>query len=106
MSYADQVYIDYMNQLAASPYTDENPRPRYETDGGIAYTNFVTDVYVKYPQGITPLSGVRRTAWKLGVKEMRGVYQKQTSKLDELEDLGINWWRPWDIGDNTHGVRY
>ena len=107
MSYADQVYIDYMKQLAASPYADENPRPRYETDGGIAYTNFVTDVYVKYPQDITPLSGIRRTAWKTGIKEIRWIYQKQTSNLAELEAMGVDYWGLWAVGDGSEiGTRY
>ncbi|MBQ1314289.1 MAG: thymidylate synthase, partial [Clostridia bacterium] len=34
------------------------------------------------------------------------IYQKPTNRLDEMKEMGVTWWDPWDIGDGTIGQRY
>lgn len=105
MSYADQVYLENLVKLAEQGTWDENPRPRYK-DGETAYSKFISDTYVKYTEHITPIISLRRVPWKTGIREIIAIYQKQTSNLDELAELGVHWWEEFDIGDRSHGLRY
>jgi thymidylate synthase len=86
---------------------DENPRPKYE-DGTPAHTKFITQVYEEYDisKGEFPITTLRPTAIKTGIKEILWIYQKQTSSLQVAREMGINWWDEWNIGDDTIGRRY
>ena len=42
----------------------------------------------------------------MGIKEILWIYQQQSNKLEDLKELGVNWWDQWDIGDGTIGQRY
>ena len=86
---------------------DRNPRPRYK-DGTPAHSKFITQVFEKYDlsKGEFPITTLRNTAIKTGIKEILWIYQKQTSSLVVAHEMGINWWDEWDIGDGTIGQRY
>jgi thymidylate synthase len=45
-------------------------------------------------------------AWKTGIKEIFTIYQKPTNEIAKMEEMGVNWWKDWDIGDGTIGQRY
>ena len=105
MSYADNVYLETMRDVVYNGSWDENPRPKYK-DGTPANSLFITDIYVKYAAGITPIISLRHTPWKTGVREVLAIYQKQVNSIEELEAIGVNWWKDWDIGDGTIGLRY
>lgn len=105
MSYADQVYLDNLVKLTEQGAWDENPRPVYR-DGETAYSKFISDTYVKYPEHITPIISLRHVPWKTGIREIISIYQKQTNVISELEDMKIFWWNDWNIGDGTYGQRY
>lgn len=86
---------------------DENPRPKYK-DGAPAESKFITQVFEEYDilNGEFPITTLRNTAIKTGIKEIFWIYQKQTSSLQVAREMGVNWWDEWDIGDNTIGQRY
>lgn len=86
---------------------DENPRPRW-IDGTPAYSKFITQVFEEYDisKGEFPITTLRNTAIKTGIKEVLWIYQKQTSSLKVAREMGINWWDEWNIGDDTIGQRY
>jgi thymidylate synthase len=86
---------------------DENPRPKYE-DGTPSHSKFITQVFEEYDilKGEFPITTLRNTAIKTGIKEILWIYQKQTSSLDVAREMGINWWEEWNIGDNSIGQRY
>jgi len=86
---------------------DENPRPKY-SDGTPAHSRFITQVFEEYDisKGEFPITTLRNTAIKTGIKEILWIYQKQTSSLEVARELGINWWDEWDIGDGSIGQRY
>tara|TARA_R110000868_G_scaffold266896_2_gene526178 strand:- start:578 stop:1366 length:789 start_codon:yes stop_codon:yes gene_type:complete len=86
---------------------DENPRPKY-SDGTPAHSRFITQVFEEYDisKGEFPITTLRNTAIKTGIKEILWIYQKQTSSLEVARELGINWWEEWNIGDNSIGQRY
>jgi len=104
---ADKYYIDNLNKILNEGSLDENPRPKYK-DGTPAHTMFITQVYEEYDinQGEFPLTTLRNTAIKTGIKEILWIYQKQSNSLEFAREMGINWWDEWDIGDGTIGQRY
>lgn len=82
---------------------DENPRPKYESDGEPAHSYFITHVNEKYDLSNNefPLTDLREIPVFNGIKEIMWIYQDQTSNLSVLEEkYGIKWWRPWEVEYN------
>ena len=104
---ADEYYIKNLEEIKNNGFLDENPRPKY-ADGTPAYSKFITQVFEKYDisKGEFPITTLRNTAIKTGIKEIFWIYQKQSNLLSDAHKLGINWWDNWDIGDGTIGHRY
>lgn len=107
MNKADKYYILNLSKIMSEGSWDENPRPKY-ADGTPAHSRFITQVFEEYEisKGEFPITTLRNTAIKTGIKEILWIYQKQTSSLEVARDLGINWWEEWNIGDNSIGQRY
>jgi thymidylate synthase len=106
---ADKYFIDNLIDVIENGTWDENPRPRYETDGAIAHSKFITQVYESYnlQKNEFPIATLRPTAWKSGIQEIRAFYQEQTNDLYVMVNkYNLKWWMPWNIGDGTHGIRY
>ena len=104
---ADKYYIENLKRIIDDGTWDENPRPKY-TDGQPGYSKFITQVFEEYDisKGEFPITTLRNTAIKTGIKEVLWIYQKQTNSLEIAHEMGINWWDEWDIGDGTIGQRY
>ena len=104
---ADIYFKRNLNLILEEGCWDENPRPKYQ-DGTPANTKFITQVFEEYDisKGEFPITTLRPTAIKTGIKEILWIYQKQTSSLQVAREMGINWWDEWNIGDDTIGVRY
>lgn len=107
MNKADFYYKENLTTILDEWQTDENPRPKYK-DGIPAHSFYITQVFEKYEvgKGEYPLTTLRNTAIKTGIKEILWIYQDQTSSLESARNRGINWWSDWDIGDDTIGQRY
>lgn len=107
MNNADKYYLENIQKIMSEGSWDENPRPKYE-DGTPANSRFITQVFEEYDilKGEFPITTLRNTAIKTGIKEILWIYQKQTSSLEVARELGINWWEEWNIGDNSIGQRY
>ena len=107
MNKADKYYILNLSKIMSEGSWDENPRPKY-ADGTPAHSRFITQVFEEYDisKGEFPITTLRNTAIKTGIKEILWIYQKQTSSLDVAREMGINWWDEWNIGDDTIGQRY
>ena len=107
MSKADKYYIQNLKNIIWEGSWDENPRPKY-SDGTPAHSMFITQVFEEYDiaKGEFPITTLRNTAIKTGIKEIFWIYQKQTSSLEVAREMGINWWEEWNIGDNSIGQRY
>lgn len=107
MNKADSYYIQNLNKILSEGSYDENPRPKYK-DGTPAHSKFITQVFEEYDlsKGEFPITTLRNTAIKTGIKEIFWIYQSQSNSLDVARKLGINWWDEWDIGDGTIGQRY
>ena len=104
---ADKYYIDNLKKILSEGSWDENPRPKWK-DGTPAHTKFITGVFEEYDlsKGEFPITTLRNTAIKTGIREVLWIYQKQTSSLAVARELGVNWWEEWNIGDETIGQRY
>ena len=103
---ADRYYIDNLNKILEGN-KDEDPRPKY-SDGVHAYSSFITQVFEEYDltKDEFPITTLRNTAIKTGIKEILWIYQDQNSSLVSARERGINWWDEWNIGDDTIGIRY
>ncbi len=104
---ADQYYKSNLNKILYDGCWDENPRPKYR-DGVSSHSKFITQVFEEYDisKGEFPITTLRNTSIKTGIKEILWIYQKQSNDLNVASDLGINWWNEWNIGDGTIGQRY
>ena len=104
---ADKYYLSNIKKIQKTGSWDEKPRPKY-LDGTPAYSKFITGVFEEYniAKDEFPITTLRPTAIKTGIKEILWIYQKQSNLLSDAHNLGINWWDEFDIGDGTIGQRY
>lgn len=107
MNKADKYYIQNLSKIMSEGSWDETPRPKYP-DGTPAHSKFITQVFEEYDisKGEFPITTLRNTAIKTGIKEIFWIYQKQSSYLNDAREMGINWWDEWDVGDGSIGQRY
>lgn len=107
MNKADVYYKQNLEKIISEGSFDENPRPKY-IDGTPAHSKFITQVFEEYNilEGQYPLTTLRNTAIKTGIKEILWIYQDQNSSLNSAWNRGIKWWDEWNIGDDTIGQRY
>jgi len=107
MNKADFYYLKNLKDILDYGEWDENPRPKWK-DGTPAHSKFITQVFEEYniDKGEFPITTLRNTATKMGIKEILWIYQQQSNKLSDAHDLGIKWWDEWNIGDDTIGQRY
>lgn len=107
MTKADTYMREAIERILNEGYLDVNPRPHY-ADGTPAHTFSINHVMRTYDlsKGEFPICTLRPMAWKTGIKEIFTIYQRPTNKISEMEEMGVNWWKDWDIGDGTIGQRY
>ena len=107
MTTADLYMNQIIHKIMEEGFKDENPRPHY-ADGTPAHTISVNHVIRRYDlsKGDFPICTLRPMAWKTGIREIFTIYQKPTNEIAKMEEMGVNWWGDWDIGDGTIGQRY
>ena len=107
MTKADRYMKDMILQIKNEGYWDKNPRPKYADDSP-AHTLSINHTFRSYDlsAGDFPICTLRPQAWKTGIKEIFTIYQKPTNNLEEMEAMGVGWWKDWDIGNGTIGQRY
>jgi thymidylate synthase len=109
LSKADTIFQENIRDILLAGCWDENPRPRYASDGAPAHSIFITQVWEKYSlaNGELPITELRNILIDKAIREICWIYQDQTSELKVLKDKhGIYWWDAWDIGNGTIGQRY
>ena len=107
MTKADRYMFEMINNILENGYKDIDPRPKY-ADGTPAHTISVNHTFRTYDlsKGEFPICTLRPQAWKTGIREIFTIYQKPTNEIAKMEEMGVNWWGDWDIGDGTIGQRY
>lgn len=96
MILADKYYRENLQEIFFSGYFDEEPRARWK-DGLPAHTKYISQIFEKYDisKGEFPITTLRNTAIKTGIKEILWIYQSQTSSIESARNHGIHWWEPW-----------
>ena len=107
MTKADRYMFETIKRIEDEGYRDINPRPKY-ADGTPAHTISINHTFRTYDlsKGEFPICTLRPQAWKTGIREIFTIYQKPTNEIAKMEEMGVNWWGDWDIGDGTIGQRY
>ena len=107
MTKADLYMKEMIHNILENGFKDVNPRPKYK-DGTPAHTISVNHTFRQYDlsKGEFPICTLRPMAWKTGIREIFTIYQKPTNEIAKMEEMGVNWWGDWDIGDGTIGQRY
>ena len=107
MNKADNYMKNDIENILANGYLDVDPRPKY-SDGVPAHTISVNHVMRRYDlsKGEFPICTLRPMAWKTAIREIFVIYQRATNVISEMEEMNVNWWGPWDIGNGTIGQRY
>ena len=109
---ADDKLKQLVKEVLVNGVMDENPRPYWlEEDGSHtpAYSYFTTQYVEKFDisKGEFPITTIKPTAWKTGIKEIFWIYQDASNDLNLARDkYGITWWDSWDIGNGTIGSTY
>ena len=112
MNKADKNFKELLTYVLENGVLDKNPRPYWlEKDGSHipAHSLFATQYMETFDisKGEFPITTIKPTAWKTGIREMFWIYQAASNDLKVArEQFGIKWWDSWDIGDGTIGSTY
>lgn len=112
MNKADKMLKDLLLDVLENGVMDVNPRPYWlEEDGSRtpAHSLFTTQYVETFDisKGEFPITTIKPTAWKTGIREIFWIYQEASNDLKVArEKFGIKWWDSWDIGDGTIGSTY
>lgn len=105
----NEAYVQNIKKILDSGNSTEgfHVRPKYE-DGTPAHSTFITFLSESFniDEGEFPIHTLRKTAWKSAIIEYLWIFQKQTSNLETLNNMGVKYWNAWDIGNGTIGKRY
>ena len=112
MNIGDIKYKEILEKVLEEGVWDKDPRPYWlEEDGSHtpAHSLFTTQYVEEFDisKGEFPITTIKPTAWKTGIREMFWIYQEASNDLKVARDkFGIKWWDSWDIGDGTIGSTY
>jgi thymidylate synthase len=112
MNVADLRFKYLLNDVLSNGVWDENPRPYFlEEDGSHTPANslFTTQYMETFDisKGEFPITTIKPTAWKTGIREIFWIYQEASNDLQVARDkFSIFWWDSWNIGDGTIGSTY
>lgn len=109
MSKVDEILKQNLKNVIINGKSDEGQlvRPKWK-DGSDANTIKVFGVLNEYDlEEEFPISSLRPTAWKSGLKEILWIYQDKSNDIDLLEEkYGVKYWRDWANEDNNLGLAY
>lgn len=105
----NQKYIQNIDLILKNGYSTvgQRVRPKY-ADGTPAHTTYLAFLHEEFDisKNEFPIPTLRGVAWKSAILEYLWIFQKQSNKLSDLNELGVKYWNEWDIGDGTIGKRY
>ena len=108
MTKGDYYHKMILQKILDEGTLDENPRPKYASDGTPAHTLSIPHIVQQYDlsKKESPLLTIRQTFVRNAVNEILWIYQKQSNFLEDLHSMNIYYWDEWDIGDGSIGCRY
>ena len=105
MSIADRIFVNNVNDILESGFSDEklNVRPHWE-DGTPAHTIKKFCIVNRYDLSKEfPIMTIRRTFYKSAINELLWIWQKKSNKVSELKG---HIWDSWAGEDGTIGKAY
>lgn len=105
MSYADNVFINNINDILSNGFSDEglNVRPHWD-DGTPAHTVKKFAMVNRYDLSKEfPIITLRKTYFKSCIRELLWIWQKKSNRIDEL---GSHIWDAWADENGTIGKAY
>lgn len=105
MSIADRIFVNNVNDILESGFSDEklNVRPHWE-DGTPAHTIKKFCIVNRYDLSKEfPMMTIRRTFYKSAINELLWIWQKKSNKVSELKG---HIWDSWAGEDGTIGKAY
>ena len=85
---------------------NEDVRPVWSS-GENAYTLYLPQQVVKYEKGQTPITSLRKIAWKSAIKELLWIYKDRSNDVDFLkENYGVKYWDSWKNEKGNLGKAY
>lgn len=111
MTRVDDMYIDIVEKIKTNGFNEKdgqnnNVRPVWE-DGEPAYTIYLPQVLLSYRPGESPITNLRKIAWKSAIKEILWIYQDKTNDVDYLRDhYGVKYWDSWKNDQGNLGKAY
>ena len=110
MNKADKMFKDLLfNVLENGVWERGQVRPYWADTGEKAYSRFMTQYTETFDisKGEFPITTIKPTAWKTGIREIFWIYQEASNDLQVARDkFSIFWWDSWNIGDGTIGSTY
>ena len=108
MNKADRMFRKLLCEvLEYGTWENGEVRPYWGDTGEKAYAKYITQYVETFDisKGEFPITTIKPTAWKTGIKEIFAIYQNQSNKLSEFERLGVHWWNSWLWEDTTLSER-
>lgn len=112
MNKADIKFKELLECVLEEGVWDKNPRPYWQEKDGShtpAHSLFTTQYMETFDisKGEFPITTIKPTAVKTGIREMFWIYQEMSNDLQVARDkFKIFWWDSWDVGDGTIGSTY
>lgn len=110
MNKADRMFRKLLCEvLDNGTWENGEVRPYWRDTGEKAYAKYITQYVETFDisKGEFPITTIKPTAWKTGIKEIFWIYHEASNDLNVAkEKYGIKWWDDWNVGDNTIGYRY
>lgn len=101
----DKEYIEQLEYILENGVVNEEARPKYE-DGETSFSKGVFDYSIRIKEGTIPVLLSKRIYVKNAIREMLWIWQLRSNKVQDLEDMGCNFWREWQYEDGTIGECY
>lgn len=106
----DVIYKKIANDILNTGFDEEelneDVRPVWSS-GENAYTIYLPQQVVKYEKGQTPITSLRKIAWKSAIKELLWIYKDRSNDVDFLkENYGVKYWDSWKNKKGNLGKAY
>lgn len=105
---ADLYYKRLISKVLSEGVSDEggSVRPVY-ADGAPAYSKSIFGEQVVFEPGVLPVVTVKRTPIQSSINEVvHAFFRMKTNKVRDFEELGIGYWKEWEMDDGTIGMSY
>lgn len=108
MSAADRKYQEIIKDVLEHGVWDSDGevRPVY-ADGSPSYTKSIFGGQVKFHPWELPVISIKKTPVQSSINEVvHAFFRLQTNEISDFEDLGVGYWKDWELTDGTIGNSY